>query len=118
MSSVPKIVEVPRQLDLSWTQEERGTFRGAAETWDLWHEWLKTNAPSPEQLYRKLLLDLFFQYRAVHHLGSDFDTNSPAYEEFNRCTGAPVESIDDYVSRIVALLDYLLDLRVPAQADH
>lgn len=117
MGPQTRVVEMPADLDLRWDEGCRRTFKGAEEAWALWHEWLGTNRPSPEQAYRKLLMDLFFDYRTAHHLGDEFDTNDPAYDEFNRCTGAPITSMDDYVARILVLLDYKLDHRGGSPAE-
>jgi len=111
MSHEPRAKEMPNNLDLRWSAEDRQVFVGAEETWRLWHAWLESHQPTPEQVYRKLLLDIFFDYRTTHHLGGDFDTNDAIYEEFNRCTGAPVQSTEDYVGRIVVLLDFQMEHR-------
>lgn len=112
-----RLLERPASLDLKWTEEDRRVFISANDTWDLWHSWLQTHEPSDDQIYRKLLLDLFFDYGKARHLGDDFDTLHPFYDEFNRCTGAPIRSMEDYVDRIRVLLDYEMDNRPTSSRD-
>lgn len=107
----------PANLNLKWSEEDRRIFVGANETWDLWRAWHRAHPTTDDQIYRKLLLDLFFDYRNARHLGSDFDTANPGYDEFNRCTGAPIRSMEDYVERIRVLLDFEMDNRLTSPRD-
>jgi hypothetical protein len=107
-----RLVRRPADLDLKWTDEDRRIFPGANEAWEAWRGWCAANEVTDDQVYRKLLLDLFFDYRNAHHLGAEFDTMDITYSEFNECTGTPVRSIEDYVDRIRALLDFEVDHRL------
>jgi hypothetical protein len=107
----------PADLNLKWSDEDRRIFVGANGAWELWHAWLQTHEPTDDQIYRKLLLDLFFDYRNARHLGGDFDSIGPEYEEFNRSTGEPIRSMEDYVERILVLLDYQTDNRLSSAED-
>jgi hypothetical protein len=69
-----RLVERPASLDLKWTEEDRRIFISANDTWEAWPSWLQTHEPTDDQIYRKLLLDLFFDYGKARHLGADFDT--------------------------------------------
>jgi len=103
----------PADLNLKWTDEDRRIFVGANEMLEMWRAW----PPTDDQIYRKLLLDLFFDYRNARHLGADFDTLDPGYDEFNRCTGMPIQSMEDYVERIRVLLDFEMDNRMTSPRD-
>jgi len=112
-----RLAQRPADLNLKWSDEDRRIFVGANVTWELWHAWLQTHEPTDDQIYRKLLLDLFFDYRNAYHLGGDFDTVGPGYEEFNRSTGEPIRTMEDYVERILVLLDYQTDNRLSSPGD-
>lgn len=100
----------PRSLQFNWTQDDLDGFSDLAIANQLWTDWLKKNQPSEDQIYRKLLMDLFPEYRVASHYGSDFSTIgaglSERYAEFNRCTGEPIRSSRDYVRRCEKLLTY------------
>lgn len=101
--------ERPVELLLRWSSEERQTFPGCGAAARFWGDWLKHQTPTDAQLYRKLLLDLFIDYMRANHFGAEFDTADMKYEEFNRCTGRPITSTEDYVDRIRPLLDFMVD---------
>jgi hypothetical protein len=106
---------MPRDLSLR-LRRYAGAFPEFRVAVERWEDWLKTHQPTLEQAYRKLLVDFWFDYRAANRLGSgfrtelgpDYDGSKPEYKEFNRLTGSPITSTNDYIQRVGKLVLYLL----------
>lgn len=113
-----RLNRTPANLALAWRPEEVAVlpYLGAAS--QLWDEWRAHNDPDEEQVYRKLLMDLWPDYRTACYFNTTFTTRDmPQYAEFNECTGSPIESAADYYDRTMPLSEALLVSPRPAGFD-
>jgi ribA/ribD-fused uncharacterized protein len=99
----------PATLSLTWSDRSRQTFPYLDAVARRWDAWLAAHTPTDEQLYRKVLLDLWVVYRASCHQGSSMWSEGEDWAaEFNACTGRPLKSTGDYVERIRPLVSKMM----------
>ena len=102
------LVRRPVTLSLAWRDDSRKVFPFLELVARRWDEWLAANTPTDEQLYRKVLLDLWVVYRACNHQGSSMVSEGTEWgAEFNACTGKPLTSTRDYVEQVWPLVSAL-----------
>ena len=105
----PILVRRPASLSLTWSDRWRQTLLYLDAVARRWDAWLAANTPTDEQLYRKVLLDLWVIYRASCHQGASMDSEGRDWaSEFNSCTGKPLRSTSDYVERIRPLASKMM----------
>ncbi len=90
-----------------WSESDKAAFPHLARAEELWNKWLSANEPSHEQHERKLLMDLYVDYEASKHFGSEIRTaGRPEFAWFNSEAKTPIQSGDDYRSRTAPLEKY------------
>jgi hypothetical protein len=96
---------MPIELRFRWTQSEIQTFPYLGIAARQWDQWCSRNHPSQEQVFRKLLLDLYIEWQGANHRGDDFDTRMAIerFAEFRACTGQDICSRAEYATHVQPL---------------